>query len=60
MVRSNCICFAKGVSNGFFKIFNFVLIIFINCICVVALASVLMKTSGSTCHFVLMILFISG
>ena len=45
---------------AFSRIFNFVSIIFIDCICVVAIASVLMKTSGSTCHFVLMILFISG
>ena len=59
MVCSNCIYFTKGVCNGFFGDFKFFSIIFIDGICVVALALVVLTISGFMFHLLLVILFIN-
>ena len=45
---------------GFWRILNFSSLIFIERICVVALALVIFIISGSTFHHLLVMLFISG
>ena len=61
MIYSYGVNFTKGAFDGlFWRILHFSFMIFIEGICVVALALTMITISGSTFHPLLLILFISG
>ena len=60
MMHGDGVYFAKDMSNGIYKDFNYFSMIFIEEMCIVALEHVVMTNSGSTFYPLLVILSISG